>query len=587
MALDGILLDLDGTLIDSISPRVRAWGRAFDRGSYVVGHDRIEAEILKDATGIVSAVLGRDAEESRGVTLRRSFAEEYARIVESEGMRVSEGAHELLRDLHRRGVETALATHATDEELGRIERATGVEWRKVVDVVVSGADLPASHGPLDAICTALTRLGMTAAQCALLGDSRADARASRRAGVVMIGLAQSTEQANALQRSGARVVYRDASDFRAHLETALRRVSPGAVRFDRGTMERLVREALAVAEENLRQCRVPVGAVVARGDGVVIARGRDLTDTHGRVAHAELEVLRAASPMLPVRDTGAILVSTREPCVMCTAAAAECNIDTIIFARPDARSGGTRRVTPSTGVRVGARHDFPRVVGGILAEESARLHERFMLSLEPKPVRGAARSVRTRHARVTDHVGARIRATRERDIPALLMQHAPAILLAASLLLTMTGCKKAYKCPEVKDTSQLQKWKDLGFTTDAPGITVCEASEQNFSAAVPTPPSVQDAAKSLDATIKSAGWRDTPAKDFVPRTDDKGMARRYEKCGVPQNPLGERYLDCVGMIAIQIDALPAQQFPGNPYLLWADYRPDLKIHHPLGATENP
>jgi tRNA(Arg) A34 adenosine deaminase TadA/phosphoglycolate phosphatase-like HAD superfamily hydrolase len=366
MALDGIILDLEGALLFTRAARVQASARGFERCGYSVSHDRISVELSRDPATLVLSVLGRDVEKHQGTALRSACSEEYARIVAQEGLTVAPGAEALLRELHRRGIETAIVTSASDEELALTEKASGIAWRKIVDVAA------------DTLATALTRLGMMAAQCALLADSRSDARAARQMGLVTIGIASAADEGPPLLRSGARLVYRDPADLVSHLDHALRRASPGAGRFDRAMLERLVREALAVAEDNLQKCRAPTGAVVAGGDGTVIARGRDLTETHGRLAHAELEALRAASPLL-TREAGLVLVSTREPCAMCTAAAVECGVDTIIYARRESRSGGSRRLLSGGG----PRHELPRIVGGVLAEESELLHTRFLRSLKP------------------------------------------------------------------------------------------------------------------------------------------------------------------------------------------------------------
>jgi hypothetical protein len=157
-------------------------------------------------------------------------------------------------------------------------------------------------------------------------------------------------------------------------------------------------------------------------------------------------------------------------------------------------------------------------------------------------------------------------------------------LLAAILVLLTMGCQKPYACPAAdKDKSQLAKWTAMGLPTDKPGIVVCEASSQTFSAAIPSPPGTMDSLKSLETRFKADGWIDSPLKGYQPRTDDISASRRYEKCGEPQNPLGERYLDCTGVLAMELSDLPPN-LVGKPYLLWVDHRPDLKSHHLLTGT---
>jgi tRNA(adenine34) deaminase len=69
-----------------------------------------------------------------------------------------------------------------------------------------------------------------------------------------------------------------------------------------------------------------------------------------------------------------ILVSTLEPCVMCSGAAMEAAVDTIAFGLPAPADGGTGRVQPPQS----PESQMPRIVGDILARESRALFEEFL-----------------------------------------------------------------------------------------------------------------------------------------------------------------------------------------------------------------
>lgn len=90
----------------------------------------------------------------------------------------------------------------------------------------------------------------------------------------------------------------------------------------------LMREALKMAEENVRLHRGgPFAALVVQG-GQVIARGTNLvTSTSDPTAHAEVVAIRAACKALGhFQLTGCDLYTTCEPCPMCLGA--------IYWARP-------------------------------------------------------------------------------------------------------------------------------------------------------------------------------------------------------------------------------------------------------------
>lgn len=131
-----------------------------------------------------------------------------------------------------------------------------------------------------------------------------------------------------------------------------------------------MRQALAAAEEGMRSGEVPIGCVLARGDGEVVARGfNELNRTGNPTAHAEMMTFaRAAGRYAPdARD--AILVSSLEPCVMCTGASMEAAVDTIVYALKAPADSGTGRVQPPFSPDSG----MPRIVGDVLAEQSRAL----------------------------------------------------------------------------------------------------------------------------------------------------------------------------------------------------------------------
>src|SRR5690606_10958215 len=72
MALDAVLFDLVGPLANENSLHARAWHRAMKEHGYAVGVDRIAIEIGKGGSMLVPAVLGREAEQKHGDSLREA-----------------------------------------------------------------------------------------------------------------------------------------------------------------------------------------------------------------------------------------------------------------------------------------------------------------------------------------------------------------------------------------------------------------------------------------------------------------------------------------------------------------------------------
>jgi cytosine deaminase len=89
---------------------------------------------------------------------------------------------------------------------------------------------------------------------------------------------------------------------------------------ERQTMELLMAEARAEAELSWGEGGIPVGAVLAREDGTVVARGHNQRVQSGDpTSHGETQCIRNAGRRRDWRDL--TLVTTLSPCPMCAGTA--------------------------------------------------------------------------------------------------------------------------------------------------------------------------------------------------------------------------------------------------------------------------
>jgi len=124
---------------------------------------------------------------------------------------------------------------------------------------------------------------------------------------------------------------------------------------------------------------VPVGAVVVARDGTILSAAHNEVEAlNDATAHAELLAIRRA--MAQTGDKyleGCSLYVTLEPCAMCAGAIAWARLEKVYFAAYDPKSGGVEH-----GARVFSQpscHNQPEVYGGIQAERSTALLQRFFV----------------------------------------------------------------------------------------------------------------------------------------------------------------------------------------------------------------
>lgn len=107
--------------------------------------------------------------------------------------------------------------------------------------------------------------------------------------------------------------------------------------------EDFMKEAIAIAIENVKKGGGPFGAIVVK-DGRIISKGsNEVTRTNDPTAHAEVIAIRKACRELnDFNLSGCTIFSSCEPCPMCLAAIYWARIDKVYFgaARQDAASYG-------------------------------------------------------------------------------------------------------------------------------------------------------------------------------------------------------------------------------------------------------
>jgi beta-phosphoglucomutase-like phosphatase (HAD superfamily) len=221
MTLKGMILDIDGTLVDTNAAHVEAWRRAFARLGYDVPTDRIIPEIGKGGDQLVPSVLGEDVEKRQGDVLRRLQKEEFLALAATQRFRVFPGTEEIFPALRARDIRTALATSSDDKNLDATLASSGVDLRRLADVVVTRTAGERSKPAPDLVVDAVEKIGLSATECAMVGDTIYDGQACSRAGVVFLGVLSGGTPESALRVAGAQEVWEDVGHLLADLDRAI------------------------------------------------------------------------------------------------------------------------------------------------------------------------------------------------------------------------------------------------------------------------------------------------------------------------------------------------------------------------------
>jgi HAD superfamily hydrolase (TIGR01509 family) len=190
-----VLLDLDGTLVDSVYLHVVAWHRALAEHGHEVPMWRILAGIGMGSYRLLPWLLGADPDGGAEISSSHT-----RRILErADELEPTPGALELLEDLEHREVPFVVATSAGDDERAALLDALG---RPGLDTV-GASDVASSKPAPQLLEVASEQLGADPDEVTLVGDSPWDAEAGRRLGIRTIAVRTGGFGDDVLRRAGA------------------------------------------------------------------------------------------------------------------------------------------------------------------------------------------------------------------------------------------------------------------------------------------------------------------------------------------------------------------------------------------------
>lgn len=175
-----VLLDLDGTLVDSVFLHVTTWHQALRAAGRSVPMWKIHEGIGMGGDRLVPWLLGEHVDDMD--ELKDAHSKLF--LPHAEQLVPTPGAHALLDDLQRRKVAFLVATSAGGETAQALLAALDDP-----DVEVFTADDVGSPKPApDLLLAALDKLGTTTEDATMVGDSPWDAEAADRIGVRMLAV---------------------------------------------------------------------------------------------------------------------------------------------------------------------------------------------------------------------------------------------------------------------------------------------------------------------------------------------------------------------------------------------------------------
>ena len=181
----GIILDMDGTLVDTNDAHAQAWVEALEAFGYAVSFEVVRPLIGQGGDKIVPRLTGMadDSEIGKEIAAHRSdlFEKRYL-----DAVTAFPKTRELVARLRDADLKVVVASSSRRDHLDRLIAAADIG--DLIDSATSASDVDESKPAPDVIEAALGKLAIAPEQVLMIGDTPYDIEAAARVGVRTIAL---------------------------------------------------------------------------------------------------------------------------------------------------------------------------------------------------------------------------------------------------------------------------------------------------------------------------------------------------------------------------------------------------------------
>jgi HAD superfamily hydrolase (TIGR01509 family) len=210
-----VILDIDGTLVDSNDAHAHAWVAAFADAGITVDYDKVRRSVGMGGDKLMPAVAGVDSESEEGQKISKRRGE-ILKDTYLPALRPFASVRDLMERFIQDGYGLAVATSAKEEELQPLLECAGIA--DLIPHRTSSDDADNSKPEPDIVEAALEKCGCEPGEALMLGDTPYDIESATGAGVKIVALESGGWSREDL--SGALAVYRDATDLLAHYDSS-------------------------------------------------------------------------------------------------------------------------------------------------------------------------------------------------------------------------------------------------------------------------------------------------------------------------------------------------------------------------------
>jgi HAD superfamily hydrolase (TIGR01509 family) len=214
MAVDGVIVDIDGTLVLSNDAHAHSWVDAFASKGYEVSFDQVRSLMGMGGDQLIPKVVPELDEETEPGKTIASYRKELVLNEYAPHIPPANGARPLVEKMREAGLHLIIATSASPEELKVMLKIADVE--DLLPEATTSSDAENSKPAPDIVEAALKKAQLNPDRTVMLADTPYDIEAAGKIGVGVIAVRSGGFSDEEL--AGAIAIYDDPADLLRHYD---------------------------------------------------------------------------------------------------------------------------------------------------------------------------------------------------------------------------------------------------------------------------------------------------------------------------------------------------------------------------------